>query len=132
MTATLRDQATTNAQVLYMALELSGSKWRVALATPTNERTRQSSIDAGDLAGLAQTIERAKAKLGLAASAAVRSVYEAGRDGFWLHRWLEANGVDNRVIDAGSVEVASARKRRKTDRLDARLLPQQAHRVLEW
>jgi len=122
MTATLSDQATTNAQVLYMALELSGSKWRVAFATPTNERTRQSSIDAGDLAGLAQTIERAKAKLGLAASAAVRSVYEAGRDGFWLHRWLEANGVDNRVIDAGSVEVASARKRRKTDRLDARLL----------
>jgi transposase len=122
MTATLSDQATTNAEVLYMALELSGSNWRAAFATPSDERTRQWSLDAGDLAGLARTIERAKAKFGLAASAAVRSVYEAGRDGFWLHRWLEANGVDNRVIDAGSIEVSTARKRRKTDRLDARLL----------
>ncbi len=122
MTATLRDQATTPAEVLYMALELSGSKWRVAFATATCERTPQWSIAAGDLAALARTIERAKAKLGVSASAAVRSVYEAGRDGFWLHHWLEAAGIDNRVIDAASIEVSSARKRRKTDRLDARLL----------
>lgn len=122
MTATLRDQATTPAEVMYMALELSGSRWRVAFATPSAERTPQWSIAAGDLAALARRIERARAKLGVSADAALRSVYEAGRDGFWLHRWLAAQGIDNRVIDAGSIEVSSARKRRKTDRLDARLL----------
>lgn len=122
MTATLHDQATTSVEVMYMALELSGSKWRVAFATPGDRRTPQWSIDAGDLAALARTIERAKAKLGVAAGTAIRSVYEAGRDGFWVHRWLDAAGIDNRVIDAGSIEVSTARKRRKTDRLDARLL----------
>lgn len=122
MTATLRDQATMSVEVMYMALELSGSKWRVAFATPGDRRTPQWSIAAGDLAALARTIERAKAKLGVAAGTAVCSVYEAGRDGFWLHRWLEAQGITNRVIDAGSIEVSTARKRRKTDRLDARLL----------
>lgn len=122
MTATLRDQATTPGEVMYMALELSASKWRVAFATPTSERTPQWSIAAGDLAALVRTIERARAKLGVGAGAVLRSVYEAGRDGFWLHRWLEAQGITNRVIDAASLEVATARKRRKTDRLDARLL----------
>ena len=122
MTATLREQATTGAEVMYMALELSASKWRVAFATPRSERTPQWSIGAGDLAALVATIERAKAKLGVGASAGLCSVYEAGRDGFWLHRWLEAQGITNRVIDAGSLEVSAARKRRKTDRLDARLL----------
>jgi len=122
MTATLRDQVTTSGEVMYMALELSASKWRVAFATPTSERTPQWSIAAGDLVALVRTIERAKTKLGVGAAATVRSVYEAGRDGFWLHRWLADQGIDNRVIDAGSVEVSTARKRRKTDRLDARLL----------
>jgi len=122
MTATLRDQTTTSVEVMYMALELSASKWRVAFATSASERTPQWSIAAGDLAALVRTIERARTKLGVGAAATLRSVYEAGRDGFWLHRWLEAQGISNRVIDAGSIEVSTARKRRKTDRLDARLL----------
>lgn len=122
MTATLDAQATTNAEVLYMALELSGTKWRLALATPMSARARHWTIDAGDLAGVVQVIERAKAKFEVSADAVVRSVYEAGRDGFWLHRWLQAHGIDNRVIDAASVETSHARKRAKTDRLDAGLL----------
>lgn len=122
MTATLTNEVTTHAAVLYMALELSGAKWRVAFASPGSTRTPQWSIEAGDLAGLLRVLERARAKLGVSSAAEVRSVYEAGRDGFWLHHWLQAQGIDNRVIDAGSVEVATARKRAKTDRLDARLL----------
>lgn len=122
MTATLQDQATTNAEVLYMALELSGAKWRLALATPASARARHWTIEAGDLAALIRVIERAKAKFGLSGETPVRSVYEAGRDGFWLHRWLQAHGIDNRVIDAASVETSHARKRAKTDRLDAGLL----------
>jgi len=69
MTATLREQATTSAEVMYMALERSASKWRVAFATPTGERTPQWSIAAGDLAALVRTIERAGTKLGAGAAA---------------------------------------------------------------
>lgn len=122
MTATLASNDTTNAAKLYMALELSASKWRLAFGADGTERVRQVVVDAGDLAGLSQAIERAKAKLGLAPEAAVSSVYEAGRNGFWLHRWLLAQGIDNRVIDAASVELRQGKKRRKTDRLDAALL----------
>lgn len=122
MTATLASNDTTNAAKLYMAIELSATKWRLAFGADASERVRQVVIDAGDLVALSRAIEQAKAKLGLAPGAAVASVYEAGRDGFWLHRWLLARGIDNRVIDAGSVEVSRGRKRRKTDRLDAALL----------
>lgn len=122
MTATPEVEDRTDGEVLYMALELSASKWRVAFGAPDVQRTRQVVVEAGDLAGLSRAITGAKDKLGLAADAPVSSLYEAGRDGFWLHRWLEAQGVDSRVIDPGSLETNRARKRCKTDRLDAALL----------
>lgn len=122
MTATPEVEDRTDGEVLYMALELSASKWRVAFGAPDVQRTRQVVVEAGDLAGLSRAITRAKDKLGLAADAPVSSLYEAGRDGFWLHRWLEAQGIDSRVIDPGSLETNRARKRCKTDRLDAALL----------
>jgi transposase len=49
----------------------------------------------------------------------VVSCYEAGYDMFWLHRWLEAQGVDNHVLDPGSLEVSRRARRAKTDRIDA-------------
>lgn len=131
MTATPEANDRTTGEVLYMALELSASKWRLAFGVPGCERTRQVVVDAGDLAGVCRAIERAKAKLGVSAAARVMSLYEAGRDGFWLHRWLEAQGIDNRVIDAGSLEVSRGRKRRKTDRLDAALLLRKLRAYLE-
>jgi len=49
----------------------------------------------------------------------VRSCYEAGRDGFWLHRWLLECEIDNLVVDSSSIEVSRRKRRAKTDRLDA-------------
>lgn len=120
MTATRGVNDTTKLDVLYMALELSNAKWRLAFGA--GGRERQVVVDAGDLAGLSEQIGRAKAKLGLAPEATVKSVYEAGRDGFWLHRWLQAQGIESRVIDAGSLERRPGKRHRKTDRLDARVL----------
>jgi transposase len=75
-----------------MALELSARRWQLAfglgLATPSRRRT----IAAGDRAALQQEIAAAKQRFGLAATAAVRSCYEAGRDGFWVHRLLATDG----------------------------------------
>lgn len=61
---------------------------------------------------------RAKERLGLPAEAPVVSCYEAGREGFWLHRFLVAERIENRVIDSSSIEVNRRRRRAKTDRLD--------------
>ena len=61
----------------------------------------------------------AKSRLDLPADAPVKSCYEAGRECFWLHRWLVAEGISNLVVDAASIEVNRRMRRAKTDRLDA-------------
>jgi transposase len=85
---------------------------------PENPRLR--SMPARDLPRLEEEIAKAKKRFHLPADAPVRSCYEAGRDGFWLHRHLVANGVDNGVVDSASIEVNRRQRRAKTDRLDAR------------
>jgi transposase len=67
---------------------------------------------------VATEIERAKTRFGLSSDAPVMSCYEAGRDGFWLHRYLVAIGVTNWVVDSSSIEVNRRARRAKTDRLD--------------
>jgi transposase len=62
-------------------------------------------MESGNLEGLRAEIEKAKRRLGLEESAVVRSCYEAGREGFWLHRALEQMGIENIIVDASSIEV---------------------------
>jgi transposase len=71
---------------------------------------------------LAGEIAAAKQWFGMSATAAVRSCYEAGRDGFWLHQHLTSIGIDNRVVDSSSIEVNRRQRRAKSDRLDVRKL----------
>ena len=122
MTATVAHCNATGSAWLYVAFELGWGKWKLAFGTSPHRRARLREIGGGDLDALQRELARAKARLGLAADAPVRSCYEAGRDGFWLHRWLTAQGIDNLVVDAGSMKVNGRRKRAKTDRLDAQLL----------
>jgi transposase len=107
---------------LYMALELADKKWLVY----ASDRARAPShytVAVGDVAGLAKVVERAKARCGLRGEVIVHCCYEAGRDGFWLHRWLLAQGIDNIVVDSSSIEVNRRRRRAKSDHLDgAKLL----------
>jgi transposase len=71
---------------------------------------------------LEKELEKAKRRFGLPAEAPVASCYEAGRDGFWLHRQLVAQGIENRVVDSSSIEVNRRARQAKTDRLDAEKL----------
>lgn len=103
---------------LYVAFELSASTWKLAMGT-SESGVRIVSSRAGDTDALAECIARGKAKLGLDEEAPVRSCFEAGRDGFWLHRHLVAVGIDNVVVDSASIEVQRRSRVRKTDRLDA-------------
>jgi transposase len=64
-------------------------------------------------------IAAAMKRFGLPGNAPVASCYEAGRDGFWLHRFLTSRKVENLVVDSSSIEVNRRKRRAKSDRLDA-------------
>jgi len=124
MTATLcqvNDPA-NNSQVLYLAFELGWSEWKLAFTTGFGQAARLRSLGARNLAGLQEEIAAAKKRFGLPADAPVRSCYEAGRDGFWLHRYLTEHGIANLIVDSASIEVNRRQRRVKNDRLDAEKL----------
>jgi transposase len=118
--ATHGSEGNAPAPVMYMALELSNKTWRLALSAGT--KRRQVSVPAADLAQLARAVAKAKERFRMPASARVVSCYEAGRDGFWLHRHLSSIGIENEVIDAASIEVNRRLRHVKTDRLDGERL----------
>jgi transposase len=113
------------AGVLYLAFELSRKKWKLGFSDGKTPQVRQVSIEAGDLEACRKEIQKAKQRFGLPESATVRSCYEAGREGFWLHRALEQRGIDNMVVDASSIEVNRRQRRAKTDRMDVEKLVRQ-------
>jgi transposase len=119
MTATRKQHSTKPTRVLYLAFELSWNEWKLAFATGPGDNPRLRSIGGRNTAALVQEIAKAKKRFGLAADAPVHSCYEAGRDGFWLHRFLDSQSIANLVVDSSSIEVQRRGRRRKTDRLDA-------------
>jgi transposase len=102
-----------------LALELSCNEWKLAFATAAGDNPRLKNVRGRDTQALLQEIAKSKKRFGLAHDAPVHSCYEAGRDGFWLHRFLETHGINNVVVDSASIEVKRRRRQRKTDRLDA-------------
>jgi transposase len=102
---------------LYMALELGEKNWKLSLSDGARSPGHYT-VAAGDTAALLECIAKAKARCGLGREARVHSCYEAGRDGFWLHRWLIEQRIDNIVVDSASIEVNRRARRIKTDRLD--------------
>jgi len=113
----LRGKHTATPSELYMAFELGEKNWKLALGDGVRGPSRYS-VTAGDTAGVLECVAKARARCGLATGAKVHSCYEAGRDGFWLHRWLLESGIDNVVVDSASIEVNRRARRAKTDRLD--------------
>jgi transposase len=115
-------QDTTHRPTLFLAFELSTSTWKLGFTTGSAQRPRERSLSARDISAVLTEIGRAKERFGLPANARVVSCYEAGRDGFWLHRCLVAQGVENVVVDSSSIEVQRRQRRAKTDRLDVHKL----------
>ena len=113
----LQGKHTGEASELYMAFELGEKNWKLSLSDGARSPSHYT-VAAGDTAALLECIAKAKARCGLAPEASVHSCYEAGRDGFWLHRWLIEQGIDNIVVDSASIEVNRRARRAKTDRLD--------------
>ena len=103
---------------LLLAFELSERTWKLGFTVGRGQRPRVRPIPAGALDQLADGDRGAKARFGLPPTAPVVSCYEAGREGFWLHRYLVAQGVTNSVVDSSSIEVNRRARRAKTDGLD--------------
>src|SRR6185437_10924299 len=100
------------------AFELGWTSWGLAFSTAPAMPPRRVAIPARDLAALGREVDRARRRFGLADDAPVRSGYEAGRDGFWLHRLLASRGIDNAVVDPSSIEVNRRARRAKSDAID--------------
>src|SRR5471030_1382112 len=114
----LRGQDTRIVGRLYVAFELGEKSWKLSLGDGVRAPSR-CTVAAGDTTAVLMAIAKAKARCHLATDAPVRSCYEAGRDGFWLHRWLSDQGIVNLVVDPASIEVNRRARRAKTDRLDS-------------
>ena len=103
---------------LYLAFELSQKQWKLGFTIGPGQAPRIRTISARNLAALQSEIDLARRRFGLPAASRVLSCYEAGRDGFWLHRYLEQHAVENLVVDSASLEVNRRARRAKSDRLD--------------
>ena len=121
-TATHNEPDTTSERVLFMAFELSEKTWKLGFTTGPGHQPRERPVAARHQARLLQEIAQAKRRCGLPETAPVVSCYEAGREGFWLHRFLQAQGITNHVVDSSSIEVNRRKRRAKSDALDVRKL----------
>src|SRR6185312_11116779 len=109
---------------VFVAIELSQKTWLVTLHSPERDRISRHKLEGGDAAGLLALIERVQARAAgqLGTAPQVVSCYEAGYDGFWLHRLLSGAGITNLVFDPASIAVEQRFRRAKTDRIDGELL----------
>jgi transposase len=119
-TATTQHQESTAGATdrLLMAIELGRRQWKVGFTTQQGQRIRRRTLPADAWDRLPEEVTAAKKRLNLPADAPVTSCYEAGRDGFWIHRYLVGAGVDNLVVDSSSIEVNRRARRAKTDVID--------------
>jgi transposase len=121
-TATHNEHDTTTERVLFLAFELSEKTWKLGFTTGHGQKPRERMVAARHQARLLQEIAQAKRRFGLSETAPVVSCYAAGREGFWLHRFLQAQGILNHVVDSSSIEVNRRKRRAKSDGLDVRKL----------
>ena len=106
------------------AIELSKQSWIIGFITPLSPKIGRRILSGGDWKGLLKLIDEVRARISreMSRTVEVMSCYEAGYDGFWLHRQLEAHGVRNYVIDPASLHVDRRVRRVKTDRIDTERL----------
>jgi len=109
---------------LFASLELSKSRWLVTVSAPGSEKLSKHVVIGGDGGALLNLLSRLRATAERRAGMAVQVVViqEAGLDGFWVHRLLEANGIESHVVDPASIAVDRRHRRAKTDVIDGEML----------
>jgi len=102
--------------MVLLVFELSKATWKIGVMRPGSQKLSRYTVEGGDVAAVATLLEKIRQQIG--SQVRIVSAYEAGYDGFWLHRWLEAQGVESRVLDSASIQVNRRARRAKTDKLD--------------
>src|SRR3954469_20330291 len=120
--ATHHEQRNPTEATLFVAFELREKTWKLGFTTGHGQKPRERTVTARQQERVLDEIAHAKRRMGLPESAAVVSCYAAGREGFWLHRFLQAHGITNQVVDSSAIEVNRRRRRAKSDGLDVRKL----------
>jgi len=118
--ATRNAQDTTSEGTLFVAFELSEKTWKLGFTTGHGQKPRERAVTARDQKRVLDEIAQAKRRLDLPETAPVVSCYDAGREGFWLHRFLEAHGITTHVVDSSAIAVSRRQRRAKSDGLDVR------------
>lgn len=129
MTATTCSVVSVNEPTLYVAFELGKKDWKLAMTSGFGMEPWLRTVPSGDIGAVTRVLRDGRRRYALPEDARVMSCYEAGRDGFWIHRALLALGIANRVVDSASIEVNRRARRAKTDRLDALKLVRMLVRV---
>lgn len=115
----------TDLGAIFVSLELSQSKWLITSLSPGGgEKMSKHAVATGDVTGMlarfAELNRKAEARTGERFPIIV--IQEAGLDGFWIHRVLEAEGIESHVVDPASIATSRRRRRAKTDRIDGEAL----------
>ena len=115
----------TQLAAIFVSLELSRKTWLVTSVSPqSGSKMSRHSVAGGDMAGLLARFEdlRSKARAQAGKVYPIIVIQEAGLDGFWIHRVLEAEGIESHVVDAASIATSRRRRRVKTDKIDGEAL----------
>ncbi len=120
----LQTAVRVNDTKLFASLELSKSRWLVTVSAPGSEKLSKHAVIGGDGGALLDLLGRLRASAERRGGMAVQVVViqEAGLDGFWLHRLLEASGIESHVVDPASIAVDRRHRRAKTDVIDGEML----------
>jgi transposase len=129
MIAPTHPEMSVSEPTLYVAFELGKKDWKLAMTSGFGIEPWLRTVASGDLPAVERVLREGRRRFALPADARVVSCYEAGRDGFWIHRALWTMGIANRVVDSASIEVNRRARRAKTDRLDALKLVRMLVRV---
>jgi len=120
--STYNGQGHPTEATLFVAFELREKNWQLGLTTGAGQKPRERGVTARHQERVLDDIAQAKRRFGLPDTAPVVSCYEAGREGFWLHRFVLAHGITNPVVDSSAIEVSRRQRRAKSDGLDVRQL----------
>lgn len=116
--------------VLYTSLDVHRRRWKLAM-NDGSSKVKTKWVRPGDAEQFEERIQWAGDYFDLADEFVVVCCYEAGGDGFWIHRWLKDEGIWNLVVDPGSLRERKNGPRAKTDRLDAERLVRELYRYID-
>jgi transposase len=120
--ATHNEPGKTTEATLFLACERREKTWKLGFTTGHGQKPRERSMPARDHERVRDEIAQAKRRVGLPETAPVVSCYEAGREGFWLHRFWLAQGLPTHVVDSSAMEGKRRRRRAQSEGLDVRQL----------